>query len=337
MENRNLSEAASLIDHQLLALYMEDMPNNSCPTDSRAFSWLAADMEMILMNTDVTMSELLDQIRSTKDGNRVLNHIDIAKINRSVEIRSDFAKALDGVEYGTHLSGALGWGFSQKDIEELAIIHKNDTVGKYREKIEDLLEDCNFHTECGDFADGKYDEYIRTPGKEEDMKNIGTDKKIAALAEYFGIAPERISKNNNENIYNTCMYLIDDNRFYVADEREADKLARAFILEDIWSFRPEFILDHSKALQEGGSQAVSAFKQMQEVMCENCTPIVKALIDDIDRFVKDAIAIEGRGHFISLYDGEEHEKNGIKIYFIDTDEIEKDLSEKEDFSEKGDR
>ena len=29
-----------------------------------------------------------------------------------------------------------------------------------REKIEDLLEDCNFHQECGLLADGKYGEYL---------------------------------------------------------------------------------------------------------------------------------------------------------------------------------
>ena len=32
----------------------------------------------------------------------------------------------------------------------------------FREKIEDLLEDCNFHTECGLLNEGKYDECLLT-------------------------------------------------------------------------------------------------------------------------------------------------------------------------------
>jgi hypothetical protein len=44
-----------------------------------------------------------------------------------------------------------------QDLIILGTIHKK---GYFRAKIEDLLEDCNFHLECGLLADGKYDEYM---------------------------------------------------------------------------------------------------------------------------------------------------------------------------------
>ncbi len=83
------------------------------------------------------------------------------------EIRKDFAKAFDRVEYGFSLSSTLDWGFSNEDIKNLAILHRDDTEGKYRTKIEDLLEDCNFHTENEMLQNGEYDELINYGDKED--------------------------------------------------------------------------------------------------------------------------------------------------------------------------
>ena len=79
------------------------------------------------------------------------------RIKRAKEIRNDFASALRSVKNGRELSGALGYGFSNEDIANLAKLHK---ANKFRRKIEDLLEDCNFHTESNDFATGDYDKYL---------------------------------------------------------------------------------------------------------------------------------------------------------------------------------
>lgn len=43
--------------------------------------------------------------------------------------------------------------FTKNDIKELAKLHES---GKYREKIEDLLEDCNFHSLNSYFQAGDY-------------------------------------------------------------------------------------------------------------------------------------------------------------------------------------
>ena len=53
---------------------------------------------------------------------------------------------------------------------------------------------------------------------------------------------------------------------------------------------------------------------LQSSICEGINSIVKALIVDIDEFITDAIDADGRGHFISWYDGREHEQNDLFIY-----------------------
>ena len=71
------------------------------------------------------------------------------------KIRLNWWKALDGVDKGTELSGKIEWGFSTQDLLVLTCLHEADI---HRQKIEDLLEDCNFHTENGLLDEGKYDE-----------------------------------------------------------------------------------------------------------------------------------------------------------------------------------
>lgn len=70
------------------------------------------------------------------------------------EIRSDWAAALRSVKYGYQLSRKIDWGFYPEDIERLTALYK---AGKYREKILDLLEDCNFHTEAALLEEEDYE------------------------------------------------------------------------------------------------------------------------------------------------------------------------------------
>ncbi len=50
------------------------------------------------------------------------------------------------------------------------------------------------------------------------------------------------------------------------------------------------------------------FKVLSE-KCEGSNEAVKSLIKDFDHFVDDAVLSDGRGHFLSSYDGCEHEVN----------------------------
>ncbi|MBO4847051.1 MAG: hypothetical protein J5525_12275 [Lachnospiraceae bacterium] len=101
----------------------------------------------IKMTEDVIRGTVIDE----------MGIVDYKTIFTSIDIRLDFDKAFSSVKDGCDLSEPLGFGFTPEDIKNLALLHK---AGKHRKKIEDLLEDCNFHQECGAFAAGDYDDYI---------------------------------------------------------------------------------------------------------------------------------------------------------------------------------
>lgn len=58
-----------------------------------------------------------------------------------------------------NVPSAIDFALSQDDLAELALLHK--TNKNLREKIEYILTDCNFHSECSDFSSGLYQTYIR--------------------------------------------------------------------------------------------------------------------------------------------------------------------------------
>jgi hypothetical protein len=54
-------------------------------------------------------------------------------------------------------------------------------------------------------------------------------------------------------------------------------------------------------------ETLKAFQKMQESLCEDANELVLAIIDDIDKFIEDAVESDGRGNFLSTYDGKENE------------------------------
>ena len=76
---------------------------------------------------------------------------------KSADVRKDFKAALSKVEDGYELSEVIHWSLSSADLRNLARLHKDNV---FREKIEELLEDCNFHKENADFYDGRYEDYL---------------------------------------------------------------------------------------------------------------------------------------------------------------------------------
>lgn len=70
-------------------------------------------------------------------------------------IRKDWNTALESVNDGCSLSAIIRWGFTQQDLIVLCALHR---AGKHQQKIVDLLEDCNFHTECGLLYENRYDD-----------------------------------------------------------------------------------------------------------------------------------------------------------------------------------
>ena len=108
--------------------------------------------------------------------------------------------------------------------------------------------------------------------------------------------------------------LIDRGDYLVLTDEEADEKAKEYILDSVWAFNYSFLCAHSGAIAEIPEKE---YIEMAGKLCESFNKAVLAMIPDKEHFIKDAIMADGRGHFLSPYDGNENEiKVGKEYYFI---------------------
>lgn len=124
---------------------------------------------------------------------------------------------------------------------------------------------------------------------------------------------EELTYQEEDNCFDTSV-----GEFLVLTDDEAEEKAREEIRQSLWAFNPDFILRHTKAYEnttEYEDEAIiEALKEMQSRICESANELVYALINDFDEFCEDAIDEDGRGHFLSYYDGKEYESDNFYIY-----------------------
>ena len=138
--------------------------------------------------------------------------------------------------------------------------------------------------------------------------DITTEQRIAALAKHLGCELDDISASvYDDNVFNAC-----GGEYLVLTDYEANEQAEQYIRESLWAFRAEFIAAHST--NGWSDDCVEALEKMQGELCESANPIIEALIANMDHFVSDAVSADGRGHFISRYDGNENEEGEFYIY-----------------------
>ncbi len=98
--------------------------------------------------------------------------------------------------------------------------------------------------------------------------------------------------------------------YIVLTDEEADKKAKEYIIDTLWAFNANFLAGETGIDEE-------VFKAIQDNgRCESNNTAIERLIDDIDSFVESAISADGRGHFMSSYDGNENEEviEGERFY-----------------------
>ena len=138
------------------------------------------------------------------------------------------------------------------------------------------------------------------------------DNKIKALAEYLGESVENL-RNNGDNYFQ----VVDGYEYLVLTDGEANEMSQEYLEESLWAFDAGFILETCGL--DSSSNIIRSLRKMQEDSCEGCNDFIRALVDGtcgIDEFVDQAIIADGRGHFLSSYDGEEGEQDGYFIYCI---------------------
>ena len=101
-------------------------------------------------------------------------------------------------------------------------------------------------------------------------------------------------------------YFIGDQEYLVLNDQEAQKRCEEDIKESIWAFNSSFLSFHTGIDEE-------IIKSVQE-HCESSNEMLLRSIEDLPKFINEAIATDGRGHFISIYDGHEQEEGEFYIY-----------------------
>ena len=146
-----------------------------------------------------------------------------------------------------------------------------------------------------------------------------TDEKKQALKQFLSIP--------DEDMEDIKVTQLDENEveiygqeYLVLTDIEADNKAKEEIERSLWAFQPSFILSHCSTYERMNNWEYNSAKEaLEKIQChfaEGINDLIRSMIKDIDEFVEDAIYEDGRGHFISLYDGEENEEevNGVTYY-----------------------
>ena len=149
-----------------------------------------------------------------------------------------------------------------------------------------------------DEAQAEYENYARTIEENGAFVSFGLEESEAA--DFLTFCQDN---------YNELTELDED--YLVLTDDEADEKAKEYILDSLWAFTPNFLasatgidLEVFEAIQNNGR-------------CESNNDAILRLVDDEDALVEEAISWDGRGHFLSHYDGAENSETVNETeYFI---------------------
>jgi hypothetical protein len=136
------------------------------------------------------------------------------------------------------------------------------------------------------------------------------EMKIQALAKHLDLEETEIELIEEEWYQDNQFNYDGSQEYLVLTYEEMELEAKERILDSIWAFRSDFLIYYLK-----GELTTKHIERIQKDLCEDANEVFKALLDDEDRFVSDAISTDGYGHFLSHYDGEEHEETIEKETF----------------------
>lgn len=126
------------------------------------------------------------------------------------------------------------------------------------------------------------------------------DLQAIVLAHY-------LAEGDNRPDYDEAQSDFDSEDFFVYTDEEADEAVREDIEQMVWAFTPSFLSAHTGVDEE-------VFVALAD-RCEANNDSFKCMIKDFNAFVDDAVACDGRGHFLDV-NLEENEItfNGITYY-----------------------
>lgn len=105
-----------------------------------------------------------------------------------------------------------------------------------------------------------------------------------------------ISRKNREQLENT----LSGGDWMVFDLQAAERAIKEYVQETIWSFSPEL-------LEQATKIPAIVFSTLAN-LADSANSAVLAILEDrysLKEFVKDVIALDGRGQFLATYDSNE--------------------------------
>ena len=127
--------------------------------------------------------------------------------------------------------------------------------------------------------------------------------KVNAVAEFMDL--NDIGKANITH-QDDHYYTFGNQEYMVLTDAEAQDKVAEYIKETVWAFNPDFLARHSGIDRE-------VFERLQD-SCETANDAIFKLIKNFDDLVEDAVGTDGRGHFLSGYDGNENEQGDFYLY-----------------------
>ena len=133
---------------------------------------------------------------------------------------------------------------------------------------------------------------------------------VRALCEYLETSPDSLSRESHDN-YGLAVYSCGSREYAIGTDEEATDAARANIKDSVWAFNASFLSGFCDLPEE-------VFEAMQG-KCEGANDAFLSLVEKsgkFEDFADEAISADGRGHFMSSYDGNENEQGEFLIYRI---------------------
>lgn len=127
--------------------------------------------------------------------------------------------------------------------------------------------------------------------------------KISALAKYLEVPVDELTEETYDN-YGLTVISNGSKEYSIGNEEEVDNATEQNIRESLCYFNSQWIVDHLDT--EIPVNAITAIQEKYEDGNDSLYEIISKL-GDWDYFVRDSILADGRGHFMSSYDGEENE------------------------------
>jgi hypothetical protein len=141
-----------------------------------------------------------------------------------------------------------------------------------------------------------------------------TEAKQKALAAALECEPEELTLARFDH-YGLTVFELGNQEYAIGTDEEADEAVDENIRQSVWAFNPSFILGECGLPFE----LEDAFRAYQEKECEGANDALLALVEKcagFDKFALHAVQADGRGHFLSSYDGQEREAGEMFWYRI---------------------